>query len=470
MRYITHICANCRAALKTRLRERTALLLLMLAGIPKISWGHQTPSVYQSPETRSLTQALERAKHGTQLNIFYVHGMGISPPDRNAGKQDFAVSEEFRTQVCKRIHCTSRLVGRDYADRGLFKLNSRAHLQYLGKDIWVTNEEWNAAAPFVDHYDLDIGGGTTIFLHEINWWPLIIAAKCRQMVAAESALVDRDKKHIYVCSAPTSADVNGRYKSFSWLSKFEIGQRKAGSPKAAVINRWAKHDILDWGFADALLAVGPLREYLIEGIREIVLDSYKPAENQEFVIVSHSLGSYLIFSALDLQNDPKVTAGLNQLDKSTSSLVLQSPAIAIAEDWRMKFDDVLAKTSHAYFMANQLRLLELANLDKSKEGEMQAHLRTWSRLRGGAHIVAFSDPDDFLTWLVPEIEVEPKNSLTIQNVIVINARRWCWLWLFANPQTAHLNYDHNKAVLQAIFPTNSIFPLRPQASKTRKEK
>jgi len=157
MRYVTHVYTVGGLLLKASRQQQAALLLVILACVPKLSWG-QTPGVYQTHDTRSLTQALERAKRGTQLNIFYVHGMGISPPDRNAGKQDFETSEEFRTQVCKRIHCTSKLVGRDYADRGLFELNSRAPLQYLGKDIWVTNEEWNAAAPFVDHYNLKLRG------------------------------------------------------------------------------------------------------------------------------------------------------------------------------------------------------------------------------------------------------------------------------------------------------------------------
>jgi hypothetical protein len=73
-----------------------------------------------------------------------------------------------------------------------------------------------------------------------------------------------------------------------------------------------KSDLMDWGFFDAVMALGPLPAHVLNGLRQLILKSLADAPttaqtdaagaraNQEFVIVSHSLRSYLIFSALDV--------------------------------------------------------------------------------------------------------------------------------------------------------------------------
>jgi hypothetical protein len=451
MSYVTY-CISAIGAFFNNQR-RAALLVALLVCVPKLSWG-QT-AVAQS--TGSLTEALKRAQAGTELHIFYVHGMGIEPPKRNTGTQDFETSEEFRTGFCKLAYCTSTPVGRNYATVDLFKPNSLPTLEYLGDTVWRSPEDWKAAAPFVAHYNLDFYDGpmkgTRIYLHEIDWWLLVLSAKCRLIIATDAGLVDRDHKHTAICLAGTPPDKDGRYESYPWITEADIKKRPPW-PKGAAFNRWLKHDIMDWGFADALLAVGPLHKYLVEGIRELVLDSYKPTDNQEFIIVSHSLGSYLMFSALDLQNDTeaKLTAQTGQ-PTATSEPQSGLPA-EIIQNWRMRFDDVLSKTSHAYFMANQLSLLELANLDDTKGGNIFAHLNAWGVHRANAQIVAFSDPDDLLTWKVPCAKA---NSVTVTNFPVKNGTRW--FWLFAMPNTAHTTYDKNKHVLRAMLPKSNALPI-----------
>jgi hypothetical protein len=420
-----------------------------------------------------MTGPLRRASEGkTQLHIIYVHGMGIETPRHSNGKQDFEVSQEFRTNFCHMIRCPIKtgeskggeFLGRQYADQAAFDPNADPprllypgdQRLYPGGYIWKpspTNDEWHAAAPFVDHYKLVGKDGTPVYVDEINWWPLILSAKCRRIVDAEIALVDRDEKHFATCAAktagedPTDPDPNhkGRYKSFAWITDDQ--KHDPSWPEPAVINRALKHNILDWGFADALLAVGPLRQYLIEGIREVVLKSFKEAEkNQEkhpdqtpeFVVVSHSLGSYLMFSELDLQDD------------------LQA---ASHSEWKTEFERLLSKTSRAYFMANQVRLLELANLDDTKNGNLIKHLKTWADARRNdgqltPQIIAWSDPDDLLTWKVPDLEQDVPGTngeyVTVDNRPAQNA--WRWFWLLESPEGAHTKYDQNKRVLRAMVP------------------
>lgn len=151
------------------------------------------------------------------------------------------------------------------------------------------------------------------------------------------------------------------------------------------------------------------------------------------MIVAHSLGSYLMFSALDIPPNP-----------------------ATPPKWRTEFDRVLTNTASAYFLANQVRLLELADLDASKN--LNTHLKTWSDLRAAAHkptpqIVAWSDPSDLLTWSVPELDPQ---SATVKNDNVKNAPHW--FWLVENPSKAHTTYDQNKRVIGVLLPKNEREP------------
>jgi len=123
---------------------------------------------------------------------------------------------------------------------------------------------------------------------------------------------------------------------------------------------------------------------------------------------------------------------------------------------------VLKRTAAVYFFANQLRLLELANLDESGEQNLVRHLEDWGRLRceylkstPGAgekcarpQIVALNDPSDLLTWTVPE----QLTTVDVQNVVVKNTRHW--FWLIASPTKAHDNYARNKNAVGQMLKLN----------------
>jgi len=422
-----------------------ALFLAILTCCVVVSWAQNAPAP-QAQAPTSLGDSLKRVRtENTQLHILYVHGMAASGPGVSA-------SLDLRKSICKFLRDCTTLVGEpdgiDYADRKDFALNAPPpNLQYLGHPLWKTDangssEEWNASAPFVDHYKLERKNAPTIYVDEINWWPLVFAPKCRQIVAEDASLAGPIKTYIHTCSLPATPDPKhpGRFRAYPFLSNEQALTNLP--PKGARLNRSLKTFLLDWGFADAVLAVGPMRSLFLEGIGELVLksvsvaadgsrgDTVPPAPNQEFVIVSHSLGSYLMFSALDIQSN--------------------SMEALIPEDRKATVDRVLSNTSEAYFLANQVRLLELANLDAAKD--LTTHLRTWSSLRIAARkpvpqIVAWSDPSDLLTWSVPQLD---PSVVVVLNLPVKNAHHW--FWLVENPIKAHSRYDQNNRVIQAMLP------------------
>jgi hypothetical protein len=144
---------------------------------------------------------------------------------------------------------------------------------------------------------------------------------------------------------------------------------------------------------------------------------------------------------------------------------------AAAEDDAAQY--ILERTSLVYFFANQVPLLELANMrgldapglapgqtptPDTVSSAFNMLMERWKNLRetfakrrsGGGpstaklpQVVAWSDPSDLLSWHLPAME-----GLAVTNLYVRNTG---WHWIIANPAAAHANYATNKEVLRVMF-------------------
>ena len=410
------------------------------------------------------------------LHILYVHGIAAV----SAGG-----SRTFQKAICAYLKdCTvpAAPAQRDYADRGDFADGTEPPpFSYLGRAVWKSKEEWSASSPFVDHYVLRRGGGGPIVVDEINWWPLALALKCRGIVAGETRLAGPNRPLLDLCSQPEQADAAspGRFRAFTWISPQRAQQLKAAPPQGALINRWFKTSTLDWGFSDAVMAVGSMHDIFREGMRQLFLKSVRFSAvgsnaddwqqqwrdprgiDREFIIVSHSLGSYMVFSTLNL--GPKGARPPNAPAAPESA--------EAAEDAAVRY--ILERTSLVYFFANQVPLLELANLRGSTTAgaapaagvtpealpeALDTLMTKWKSLRDNfaknrsaaeappaqpPQVVAWSDPSDLLSWRIPAMK-----GLVVTNLYVRNTG---WHWIIANPAAAHANYATNKEVLRIMF-------------------
>ena len=411
------------------------------------------PSVsFQSP--KSLGEEL-RHPDGKEIHVFYIHGIGSDgPKDRD--------SRALRKSICDYLKdCTTpegTEIGEwDYADRDEFRIDASVPaLEYMDNPIWKNQEEWHAAAPYAVHFQLARSNGPTLYVDELNWWPLTFSLKCRQLIAGDATFVAPNKARIDTCSTrEPNAGVPNRFKSYDWISKDEAARLRQLPARGAKLNRQLKSDLMDWSFSDAVMALGPLRLYVLDGIRQLLLKSLADASsasqadatraraNQEFIIVSHSLGSYLIFSALDMGQ---------QMSANTAN----------AEQTRNDLQEILKRTSLVVFFANQLRLLEFGGLDGPSERNIATHLEDWSKVRceylksvPGAlqeckppRIIALNDPSDLLTWTVPAL-----GDIDVENYSVRNSTRW--LGLFESPTSAHSNYATDKRAIKEMLTSSS---------------
>jgi hypothetical protein len=423
-------------------------------------------------QTSSMGESLRNAGP-RPLHILYVHGIGAL----SAGG-----SRTFQKAICtflRDCQAPAAPVERDYAESGEFAPGAAPPtFTYLGRPVWRSSEEWSASSPFVDHYVLQRRDGGPLVVDEINWWPLALALKCRAIVAGETRLAGPNAALLDFCSQPVQADPAhpGRFRAYTWIRPPEAQRLKSVPPRGALINRWFKTSILDWGFSDAMMAVGSLHEVLREGMRQLFLQSARfrveGAEaddgdqpwkaphgiDREFIVVSHSLGSYLVFSTLSLGPHEAVPAAAPETGTA-------------AEDAAAQY--ILERTSLVYFFANQVPLLELANLGgppaahkasapalppEGLPGALDTLMMKWRNLRqtfakqrtgtsGLAakppQVIAWSDPSDLLSWRLPPVE-----GLVITNLYVRNTG---WHWIIANPAAAHANYATNKEVLRIMF-------------------
>jgi len=433
---------------------KVVLLAIALVWSPLRSSGQEVGANTTVKKPTSLADSIVQAD-GKPVRIFYVHGIGSD------GHDDYD-SWRLRKSICDFLKDCLTPAGEldpkvEYADQDDFAMNApRPTLNYLGQPVWTSSEEWNASAPYVRHWKLKRNSPKektkpTIYVDEINWWPLTFALKCRQIVKGDGALLGPSRERIKMCSRRESADVPGRFTWYNWISAEEAKDLLKLPTKGTVVNRNLKNGLLDWGVSDAIMALGPLRPYLLEGIRQLVLKSVHGQTetdgggassalvlDEEYVIVSHSLGSYLIFAALDVNPETNKTP---TVEKSGNA-----------------FRQILSHTSLVYFFANQLRLLELANLDGELGTTLVSHLEAWGDIRcdyqkalaGSAatcarpQIVALNDPGDLLTWTVPELK-----AVDVRNQSVRNATHW--FWFIENPIKAHNNYESNKSAIAQML-------------------
>lgn len=451
---------------------KVLLALLVITGA--LGSGHALGKVIDGgPQSLSQISSIgETLRNAGQhpVHILYVHGIGAI----SSGG-----SQIFQKAICAFLKdCTAPAgpMARDYADSGIFQAGGDPPaFEYMERPVWRSKEDWSASDPFVDHYVLQRSQGGPIVVDEVNWWPLVFPLKCRAILTGETRLAGPNTALLDLCSEAVEVDPSspGRYRAYTWISPQQAARLKTTQPRGALFNRWLKTSILDWGFSDAMMAVGSMRDLFREGMRQLFLKSVRFNANgtrtneweqqlneprgidREFIVVSHSLGSYLVFSTLNM----------DQLNPLPPTGPAPAQSAAVTEDAAAQY--ILERTSLVYFFANQVPLLELANMRRPQAGEsapaggggtLNMLMMRWTKLResfakrrGGAEefvakspeVIAWSDPSDLLSWRLPEME-----GLVITNLYVRNT---AWHWIIANPAAAHANYATNKEVLKIMF-------------------
>jgi hypothetical protein len=395
---------------------------------------------------RSISDLIAASKGGA-VHIMFVHGIRATGP---------GASTIFQGEMQKLVAgCKLR----EHAPRQYLDLTGPPPASFAGAPVWDPCG-WERSRPFVDRSVYD-AGGTDIVVDEVNWWPLAFPLKCEILLMPEISLSGADTQNLDFC-AKTQADQTTPNTYWPWTSKEKIAAAIKSRPRksgGAPINNILKQQIMNWGLADAVIALGPMRSCFREMMEKAFAyasSGERPMTDRAFVVVSESLGSFIV---MDVFSAP-------QGEAETAKKVLAD------------------HTYDLYFFANQFRLLSLARLweaappspaamptQPQKLNGSYLHprqaaaspLETWARgpaagetksspalksLLGRSsserQIIAFNDPSDALTYEVPDMA-----NANVVNFYDRNST--AWLWLFENPVLAHTGHSQNKAVLKMLF-------------------
>ncbi len=459
----------------------------------------------------SIGDALDSPDHHP-VHILYVHGIS------EIGAGDSAM---LREAICTKLMLCNvadwQNAGTEFANHGEFAPGAAPPpLDYLGTPVWNSPAEWQASAPFVDHWVVRLKGhAAPLVVDELNWWPLVLAIKCRDVVAAEASVAGPSVKLLQVCSQQAMQDPGGVGHFFPWIPPQQAAAPAKSRPHAVLLNRALKQDLIDWGLADVLIVNGPMGAIMRDGLRQLIVKcaAFDPSEvagssaaqnrqekydwqtqlahgnavDQEFVGVTHSLGSFLLFNTLSVNPAGTSVSAASPLGASTAGV---SPAAASAAagfsqaDTQKAYEDnaleyVFQRTSLLYFFANQLEMLEITNLNAVSSAPAGSSptpaagivtssapapnfvdlLNYWQQIQANfqaavhpndpaarekIQVVAWNDPSDIFTWRVPKI-----GNVDVVNLYVQNAGHS--LGLLESPASAHSHYAENKQVLQVMF-------------------
>jgi hypothetical protein len=185
--------------------------------------------------------------------------------------------------------------------------------------------------------------------------------------------------------------------------------------------------------------------------------------NDDFVFITHSLGSRITVDALQwtasvLGNVTKAN-GAN-IDMSKMSQITQAVAVPTDTDIRAATEikrRLQEKEFTVFMLSNQLPLLQVGQSKPEVTGQIsdfcgQGAPHEDERIFRETKFIAFSDPNDLFSYALPpsflDEYVDSRLCPTLTNVIINVADvQNVFGGEFANPLTAHTEYDNDKRII-----------------------
>lgn len=306
----------------------------------------------------------------------------------------------------------------------------------LGRPVFPCDLAWRRSQPFVDRYLFRRDGQVLAVLDEVNWWPLLFPFKCRFLVGPDAALSGPDRQDLTACSQDDDTH-------FPWLTADEVSAVEASRPisgGSAWANAAIKHAVFAWGLSDAVVSLGDVRPLLRKALDQAFAYAadYEGlgVVGQHFAAIAESLGAFVVLDAAAVGG---------------------------------KVQEVMDYDCDLWLFANQFPLLELARVAHlhapAAEGaadrpELHGLLHRWAATprpgRAGLRprqVLAFSDPSDALTWLVPKLPAAPGEEEPIV-VNIFDRNEFSWFRFAADPISAHTGHARNPAVLRVMLTPN----------------
>lgn len=172
-------------------------------------------------------------------------------------------------------------------------------------------------------------------------------------------------------------------------------------------------------------------------------EEVKGFERQKLAFITHSLGSEILMDAM-VNTSNRISAAQNNISPALSPFIrqLQNKEITI------------------FMLANQLPILQIGHPLPPVHNQIEAYCSPQGskysrRIFKGTNIVAFSDPNDILSYAIPQnfadTYIDSRICPRVTNVSVNVAPEISAFGLgIVNPVEAHTNYDNSPKVINLI--------------------
>jgi hypothetical protein len=180
---------------------------------------------------------------------------------------------------------------------------------------------------------------------------------------------------------------------------------------------------------------------------------FKNAEIDDYIFISHSLGSRITIDALQRLSRLLNTASQSKAEKEV--------VLKFSVDFEKIREGFQNRNIKIFMISNQLPLLQLGRprpevLNQHKdyclpEGKLYAE-----RFANETHIIAFSDPNDLLSYTIPlgfkDKYLDSRLCARISNISINIAyvNNILGFAEVADPMEAHLGYAHDERVIALI--------------------
>ena len=174
------------------------------------------------------------------------------------------------------------------------------------------------------------------------------------------------------------------------------------------------------------------------------LEAINNSDKEDYMFITHSLGSKILMDAL-MSNANEIVSLKN--GKSTA---IEREAINKLQN----------KEFTVFMLANQLPILQIAREKPLVNNQINDYCykdgkKYNSRIFKGVNIVAFSDPNDILSYAIPQSfadeYLDSRICPRVSNISVnVAPEISAFGFGVVNPVTAHTNYDNSKKVINLI--------------------
>jgi len=341
------------------------------------------------------------------LNLLMIHGIGDTYPDYSVRFQRELTQELGLTRVSKKQKKISILAKADKAPLG---------------ELRVTRYE-------------DASGKFQLLFHELTW--SVITRPYKEILYQD--LIGREAQLRTKTNQALKAFIDDHMVD---PSLYQGKEHEAILESASQGMCWMLHN--DWETLPSEIS-GRCRRALSQDI----VENFTRNPNQKFAIVTHSLGSRIMLDMLDRDLGEK-----QQWIKD----VYEGHDI---DSLNKVFSLLKEQTLHVYMFANQLTLLQLGSSPPEYSGQYDKYCKIGAanfdkRFLKQLSIVAFSDPNDLLSYAIPpDFADNYIDSRLCPDVVNVSVNVAPIINLFGlgeitSPMAAHNNYESDPRVIGLI--------------------